>query len=409
MSAYVRIIHLNAIISPLYHYLHMSTIVITTFGTLGDNLPYIALGQALKTRGHKIRMVVNEAVQSYVLKAGLEAVISGRLRMGSEELRHKAQLWNHLPSLRGQLPDKTKLLKPNNDRMAAKNCLLEVCNDADMLISCFVEDSLTAEIAKVYDICWVRSCVTPFYQCFSNSEIKRQPYYDSWLNTKNSNRFILASSPHFSQLSPKYSQVHQTGFWFYKDSDWSGKEPSKEIKQFVEQQPKPLVLSYSSQPLENPQEIVEVHVRAAAQLGRRILIHQGWADFNESHLPSDIDRNNVMFANGFIAHDWLFSRAAAVITHGGIGTLARALRNGCPVLVEPFAFDQFFNAIQVQKLGVGAAMDSQKLTADRVANVLDKKVLTPDYKKRAVEIAKKINAEQGLITACDLIKNWLSS
>ncbi|WP_375512532.1 glycosyltransferase [uncultured Nostoc sp.] len=386
----------------------MSTIVITTYGTLGDNLPYIELAKALKNRGHKIRMVVNEAVHSYVLKAGLEAVTSGRLRMGPEELRRDAQLWNQLSLLRGQSSDKTKFVKHKNDRMDARNRLLESCSDADMLISCFVEDSLAAEIADNHNLCWVRSCVTPFYQCFSQPERKRSPHFDSWLDTKNSNRFILAASPYFCQLSPEYSQVHQTGFWFYEDSDWSNGEPSQEIREFVEQEPKPLALSYSSVPVENPQEIVEVHVRAAAKLGRRILIHQGWADFNQSHLPSDIDRDNVIFANGFIAHDWLFSRAAAVITHGGIGTIARSLRNGCPVLVEPLAYDQFFNALQVQKLGVGAAMDSDKLTADRIANVLDKKVLTPDCKRRAVEVAEKINAEQGLIAGCNLIESWLS-
>ena len=385
----------------------MSTIVITSYGTLGDYLPYIELAKVLKNRGHKIRMVVNEAVHSYVLKAGLEAFSTVDSRIGSEEVRRNAKRWNQLGLLRRQPLDKIKVKKKRNIMDRVKP-LLKVCHDADMLISNFGEDRLAAVIADVYDICWVRSSVSPFYQCFSNPEMKRQPSYDSWwLDTKNSNHFILASSPHFCQLPPKYSQVHQTGFWFYEDSDWSGKEPSKEIKQFVEQQPKPLVLSYSSVPVENPQEIVEVHVRAAAQLGRRILIHQGWADFNQSHLPSDIDQDNVMFADGFIAHDWLFSRAGAVITHGGVGTIARSLRNGCPVLVEPLGFDQFFNAIQVLKLGVGAAMDSQKLTADRVANVLDKKVLTPDYKRRAVEFAEKINAEQGLNTACDLIENWL--
>ncbi|MEH2068021.1 MAG: glycosyltransferase [Nostoc sp.] len=388
----------------------MSTIVITSNGTLGDNLPYIALGQALKTRGHKVRMVVNEAVHSYVLKAGLEAG-TAHPRIGPEEVRHNAQLWNQLPLVRASPAlDKTKSVKNKHSIMHAWNRLFEACDDADMLVSDFEQDTLAGVIADTCSLCWVRSCVAPFYHCSDNPKIKHQPYYYSWwLDNKNSNRFLLAASPHFSQLSPEYSQVNQTGFWFYEDSDWNDGEPSKEIREFVEQQPKPLVLSYSSQPLENPQEIVEIHVRAAAQLGRRILIHQGWADFNESHLPSDIDRDNVMFANGFIAHDWLFSRAAAVITHGGVGTLARALRNGCPVLVEPFAFDQFFNALQVQKLGVAAAMNSQKLTADRVANVLDKKVLTPDYKKRAVEFGETINAEQGLITACDLIENWLSS
>ena len=388
----------------------MSTIVITTHGTLGDNLPYIELGKALKTRGHKIRMVVNEAIHSYVLKAGLEAVTTAHSRIGPEEVRCNAQLWNQLPLLKAKSPDKTESPKDKDytEIIDGATPLLKVCHGADVLISDFEQDIFAAVIADVYDICWVRACVTPFYQCFSKPKIKYHPYYNSWLDTTNSSRFILAASPHFCQLSPKYSHVHQTGFWFYEDSDWSGGQPSEEIRKFVEQEPKPLVLSYSSVPAENPQEIVEVHVRAAAKLGRRILIHQGWADFNQSHLPSDIDRDNVMFANGFIAHDWLFARAAAVINHGGVGTISRSLRNGCPVLVEPLAFDQFFNAIQVQKLGVGTAMDSEKLTPDRVANLLDKKVLTPAYKRRAVEIGEKINAEQGLITACDLIESWLS-
>ncbi|MBN4003200.1 glycosyltransferase [Nostoc sp. LPT] len=387
----------------------MSTIVITTHGTLGDNLPYIALGKALKTRGHEIRMVVNEAVHSYVLKAGLEAFTSVHSRIGPEEVRGNAQLWNQLPLLRAKSKDKTKSVKNNDDIIEGATPLLKVCHGADMLISDSEQDIFAAVIVDVYDIGWVRSRVTPFPQGFSDTKTKYYPYYKSWLTTENSKRFILAASPHFCQLSPEYSHVHQTGFWFYEDSDWSGGEPSEEIREFVEQEPKPLVLSYSSQPLENPQEIVEIHVRAAAKLGRRILIHQGWADFNQSQLPSDIGQDNVMFANGFIAHDWLFSRAAAAIVHGGIGTIARSLRNGCPVLVEPFAFDQFFNALQVQKLKVGTAMDSEKLTADRVANVLDKKVLTPDYKKRAVEVGEKINAEQGLIAACNLIESWLSS
>ncbi|MBN3879903.1 MULTISPECIES: glycosyltransferase [unclassified Nostoc] len=387
----------------------MSTIVITTHGTLGDNLPYIALGKALKSRGHEIRMVVNEAVHSYVLKAGLEAFTSAHSRVGPEEVRGNAQLWNQLPLLKAKSKDKTKSVKNKDDIIDGATPLLKVCHGADMLISDSEQDIFAAVIVDVYDIYWVRARVTQFSQGFSDTKIEYHPFYKSWLNTENSKRFILAASHHFCQLSPEYSHVHQTGFWFYEDSDWSGGKPSEEIKEFVEQEPKPLVLSYSSQPLENPQEIVEVHVRAVAKLGRRILIHQGWADFNQSHLPSDIDRDNVIFANGFIAHDWLFSRAAAAIVHGGIGTIARSLRNGCPVLVEPFAFDQFFNALQVQKLKVGTAMDTEKLTADRVANVLDKKVLTPDYKKRAVEVGKKINAEQGLMAACDLIESWLSS
>ena len=390
----------------------MSTIVITSYGTLGDNLPYIALGKVLKTRGHQVRMVVNEAVKSYVLKAGLEAVAIGLPRIGPEEVRRNAQRWNQLPFVRtrslGEAKSKELSTQQKHNMINGVDCLFEACHDADMLISCYLQDRLAAMVTDICAVCWVRSSVIALPLCFSKPEPETEhSIRNSWRNTNNSNRSILAASSDFCQLSPEYSQVYQTGFWFYENSDWSGGEPSKEIREFVEQEPKPLVLTYSSVPVENPQEIVEVHVRAAAKLGCRILIQQGWADFNESHLPLDIDRDNVMFATGLIGHDWLFSRAAAVISHGGVGTIARSLRNGCPMLVEPFGYDQFFNALQVQNLGVGTAMELQKLTVDRVANVLQKKILTPDYKRRAVEVGEKIKAEQGLITACDLIESWL--
>jgi UDP:flavonoid glycosyltransferase YjiC (YdhE family) len=189
-------------------------------------------------------------------------------------------------------------------------------------------------------------------------------------------RFVLGSSAHFSQPAKDYSHAVQTGFWFYEDPDWLNWQPDAKLLRFMEQDPKPLVLSFSSQPLEDSRSVVEVHVRAAAKLGRPILIQQGWADFNEKHLPDDCDRSQVMFT-GFMPQDWLFSRASALIHHGGIGTTARALRNGCPMLVEPYGNDQFFNAKQIVFHKVGAAMHPMRLQADEVAGVLQNKVVLP--------------------------------
>ena len=387
----------------------MSTIVITSYGTLGDNLPFIALGKVLTTRGHQVRMVVNEAMYAYVKKAGLEVADIGRPKIGSQEVRRYAREWDELPLLGEESLDRTKSVSPFEYSLTdSVNCLIEACDNADLLISCSLQKKVAAVTADIYDVCWVESVVTPFYVCFPKPETKDQASsgYSSQ-NTKDSNHLILAASPSFCELLPEYSHAHQTGFWFYEDPDWSSWQPSKELREFVEQEPQPLVLSYSSVPVENPQEVVEVHVRAAAKLGRRIVIQQGWADFNESYLPSDIARDNVMFLDGLISQDWLFSRAAALITHGGAGTIARSLRNGCPMLVEPLCGDQFYNALQVLRLGVGSVMHLHQLTADGIVNVLQKKILTPDYKRRAVEVGEKIKTEQGLIKACNLIESWL--
>jgi UDP:flavonoid glycosyltransferase YjiC (YdhE family) len=115
-----------------------------------------------------------------------------------------------------------------------------------------------------------------------------------------------------------------------------------------------------------------------------------------------------MFA-GFLPQDWLFARAAAVIHHGGIGTTARALRHGCPMLVEPYGNDQFINAKQVLLLGVGAAAHPHKLNEAGLVKILQEKVLTPEYRRRAEEIGEKIRQEQGLITACERIESSLST
>jgi len=52
----------------------MANIVIYTSGTLGDHLPFIALGRALADRGHGVRLAINQAMHAYARRAGLDAV-----------------------------------------------------------------------------------------------------------------------------------------------------------------------------------------------------------------------------------------------------------------------------------------------------------------------------------------------
>jgi UDP:flavonoid glycosyltransferase YjiC (YdhE family) len=154
-------------------------------------------------------------------------------------------------------------------------------------------------------------------------------------------------------------------------------------------------------------KVLELHVQAATKLGRGLLVHRGWANFNESMLSDRCDGNSVMFVD-FIPQDWLFSQAGAVIHHGGIGTIARALKNDCPMLVEPYGNDQFFNAKRVVGLKVGVAVHPKKITPDGLAKILETKVLTDECKKNTQDLGAKIRAENGLKTACDLIVNYSS-
>ncbi|MEM7061696.1 MAG: glycosyltransferase [Cyanobacteria bacterium P01_B01_bin.77] len=423
----------------------MTAIVITSYGTLGDNLPLIALGQSLKARGYSVLMAIGPAMHPYALKAGLKAVDNGRLSVSKTVAQQQPQAWNHLGD---DFTSSSGIEREEREDafldmfwfhlVEGLPCLLEACQDASLLISTPQQDLVAAIVHEKLKISWVTASVTPSLHCQKRKQPKHKPVSNSlskadrpaiademydmteevrqslqlpplsrnqWDNYYRCDRTILGSSVHFSQPVAE-APASQTGFWFYEDPDWQTWQPTPNLQDFMEQDPKPLVLSFSSQPLADARAIVTVHAQAAAKLGRPLLIQQGWADFKAEQLPADCDRDRVMFT-GFMPQDWLFARAAALIHHGGIGTTARALRQGCPMLVEPFGNDQFFNAKQIIFHKVGAAMHPMRLQADEVAQVLQNKVLTAEYRQRATVLGTKIRDEMGLENACDLLESWL--
>jgi UDP:flavonoid glycosyltransferase YjiC (YdhE family) len=66
----------------------------------------------------------------------------------------------------------------------------------------------------------------------------------------------------------------------------------------------------------------------------------------------------------------VFSRAACVVHHGGLGTSAQAMRAGVPQLVMPLAYDQADNAARMRRLGVAKVLFPRRFHAAAVARHL---------------------------------------
>jgi UDP:flavonoid glycosyltransferase YjiC (YdhE family) len=399
-------------------------IVITSYGTLGDNLPLIELAQTLKIRGHQVKMAISDSMYPYAIKAGLEVTSNGRSSLGKSEAQEHSAAWNHLTEAQ-KLTDEEVCDAFHWHLMHGFPDLLDACQAADLLITTPQQTAIAVLVQEKLNLPWILASVTPSLHCQTHKPPQDNPLSDridaviqavrqsiglselshqDWKTYGQCDRFMLGSSPHFSQSTVECSNSIQTGFWFYEDPEWSDWQPDRDLQAFMEHQP--LVLSFSSQPLQNARSVVEVHVRAAAKLGLKLLIQQGWADFNEDYLPAECDRSQVRFV-GFIPQDWLFSHAAALIHHGGIGTTARSLRNACPMLVEPYGNDQFFNARQIILLGVGAAMHPMYLSVEQLVRVLQEKILTSECRNRTAELAAKIRQEQGVELASEWIEQQL--
>ena len=100
-------------------------------------------------------------------------------------------------------------------------------------------------------------------------------------------------------------------------------------------------------------------------------------------------------------------RAALVVTHGGHGTLMRALKNGLPVVVIPgMGGDQPVNAAAAEAWGVGRALAGDA-TSDQIRTAVLEVLGSQKYKDRAGELSSELRARDGAVEAASEIERLL--
>jgi len=412
----------------------MPTFVIACAGTLGDHLPYIALGQGLRRRGHRVRLACRPAMQGFATQAGLEVADCGE-DFDDADVRRRAHEWDEWGAAAGSQP--TVALNASlaamreqlhRDLAPTYRALATACVGADLLVAGLQRQMYAALLARNTALLWVAASVTPALQCSAVGQHRlRQnealmgtfvPLLDAlcreqalhpidWLAyDRQQPRALLGASAHFALPLPEQTHYRPTGFWFYEDPRWPHWTPPPALQDFVTQHPQPLFLSFSSIPVIAPAAVLKLHARAAALLGRGLVVQRGAAGFDAALLAGDVNRSGVHFVD-FMPQDWLLGQCGAMLHHGGAGTIARALRSGCPMVAEPLGNDQFFNAQRVLALQIGSAVNLHRIQPEGLAQVLADKVLAPAPRAHAQALGKLLRTEDGVARACDLLEGWL--
>ena len=97
-------------------------------------------------------------------------------------------------------------------------------------------------------------------------------------------------------------------------------------------------------------------------------------------------------AASFCAHSGVMRAASAVVTHGGHGTVMRALAHGLPLLCLPMGRDQDDVAARVVARGAGLRLSAGASAAEiRVA--LGRLLVEPSYQAAARALGRAISAE----------------
>jgi MGT family glycosyltransferase len=151
--------------------------------------------------------------------------------------------------------------------------------------------------------------------------------------------------------------------------------------------PDPLVVVGFSTTPQNQAPVLEKVIEALGGLRVRGLVSVGPA-LDPTRFPPPA--NVVIRAS--VAHAQVFPQASAVVTHGGHGTLIRALSDGVPVVCLPMGRDQNDDAARVVARGAGLRL-SPKASVSEIRQAIQQVLEQPKYRDGAQRLARAIAAD----------------
>jgi UDP:flavonoid glycosyltransferase YjiC (YdhE family) len=191
-----------------------------------------------------------------------------------------------------------------------------------------------------------------------------------------------------------------TGFLFDDESDW---QAPPDLLEFLAAGEKPIGIGFATMPIRKPAATNQAILEAVRRSGRRAILLGSWAELETTEMPKEV------FRMKYAPHHWLFPHIAAMVHHGGAGTVGAALRAGIPSVTVPFYLDQPFWGHRLYELGLGTKpIRRGKLTADKLATAIQEAATNRNMQEKAIELSKKIAEEDGVGDAVRAIKKFLA-
>jgi UDP:flavonoid glycosyltransferase YjiC (YdhE family) len=420
----------------------MKRIVFATVGSLGDLHPYIAIGRALRARGHSAVIATTDRYRVAVEAAGIEYA----------SLRPAEAQFGGLESVAGRLFDPIhgpgylirEMVMPHlRDQYAD---LVQACTDAHLLVthpltlagplvcqkrglawassvlapislmSCtdppLLASSAPARLLRRLGPGACRLCITLGALLLRRWEQPLDAFRRELGLPRARHRALLQGqfSPLLNlALFPELVAAPQpdwpagtvlTGFARY-DGPTVDADLQARLDTFLAAGDPPIVFALGSSVVMVAGDFWHKAIAATTRLGRRAILLTGghWS----GTLPAGIA------AFDYLPYSAVFPRAAAIVHQGGIGTFAQALSAGRPQLVVPLAFDQPDNARRAVRLGVARSIPIRDATASGLEEALSDLLSTPAYALAAQRAALSIGSgfDVGAERAADAILSAL--
>jgi len=409
-----------------------------TVGTDGDLNPYLALGEALRGRGHRVTLLTNPSYETVVKGIGLEFIAIGDRQRLDDYVNHPdyfdaSKCWKlaleacFLGPMRQTyetiaehhasgpttvisaawgfgariaheklgVPLVTIHLEPHNVRSMYQTGVMP----PPMVVDDWVPRFMKRIQFWIADRWFVDPRICPQVNAFRNElglpPVRRLVY--QWWNS--SQRIIGLYPEWLVPTQPDWpSQLELAGLPLW-DRPMSI-ETTAEATEFARQS-KPIVFTSGSND-SRTHSFFATAIECCEKLDCcGVLVGKQPIDI-PSHLSGTVKR-------WYVPYSRLFPHAAAIVHHGGVGTAAKALAAGAPQLVIPSVCGQPDIAARLKRIGVAETLKPTAFSTRRAVNALRRLLDSPEVARRCRLYQQKMQSEDAIARTCDLIEQLADS
>lgn len=177
-----------------------------------------------------------------------------------------------------------------------------------------------------------------------------------------------------------------------------------EIERFLASHPRPIVFTPGTA-VEDVRDLCAQIVPICRKVGSPAIFvsKHGRAAFDAIPKVDDVQMLFVEHAD----FGSLLPKARCLIHHGGIGTVAQAIRAGIPQIVRPRMYDQPANGLRVMMFGLGGSLAPTHFNPNTVARALLHIENSPLHKERIPYYSNLVRQESGAENCAREIESFL--
>ena len=407
--------------------------LLPTLGSAGDVHPYIALGAALEARGHRATIITTPLFQPLIEAQGLRYLPVGtleqvRIAIADPDLWHLRKGFEVLAQVFIPAIEQIyRLIETHADantvvafstgafgaRVAQEKLGIPSASIhlQPTVIRTFADQGMFGNIRlsasrpqwfkhglfRLVDWLVIDRCIKPPLNEF-RATLGLEPVDRVMHRWMHSPQLVIAFFPEwFAAVQPDWpANTHAVGFPL-----WDGEgepAPLEEAEEFLNAGAAPVIFTPGSAG-STMHRFFRESVEAARRLGLRAMLVTNYPEQIPPNLPADIR------VFGYLPFSQVLPRAALLVHHGGIGTLAQGIKAGIPHLVVPNGYDQFDSGWRIEKMGLGSSIPQTRYRARRVARTIRAILGDGNGAERRKEYASRIDGELAIARACDLIES----